>query len=86
MTGGTSDRSTLPTPPAPRPLKCPVCGAGFRGRATCSRCGTDLSAPMRIAAKAWAARERSRAALRAGDLPTALRWAAAARQLQQQQE
>jgi hypothetical protein len=64
------------------PLKCPVCGARFRGSATCSRCGTDLAALMRIAARAWAARKQCRAALEAGDLPAAVRWDAAAKQLQ----
>ena len=63
-------------------LKCPVCGARFRGSGTCSRCGTDLRPLMRIAARAWRAREQCRAALRAGDLDSALRWSAVARRLQ----
>lgn len=62
-------------------MKCPVCGARFRGSATCSRCGTDLSPLMRITARAWAARGRCRAALLAGDLAAAVRHAAAARRL-----
>jgi hypothetical protein len=37
---------------------------------------------MRIAAKAWAARQHCRAALCAGDLAGAFRWAATAQQLQ----
>ena len=63
------------------PLKCPVCGARFRGSATCSRCGTDLTTLMSVAARAWAARERCRTALRRGDLVGALRWATVARKL-----
>lgn len=66
---------------APLTLKCPVCGARFRAAATCSRCGTDLTMLMRIAAKAWAMRERSRSALRGGDLAGAMRWVAAAQRL-----
>ena len=62
-------------------LQCPVCAARFRGSVTCSRCGTDLSALMWIAARAWAARQRCRAALAAADLDGALHWAAAARRL-----
>lgn len=65
-------------PPSPR---CPVCKVRFRGQATCSRCGTDLSALMRIAGTAWAARERAHESLRAGDLRSAVRWLGLARQL-----
>ena len=68
-------------PAEPLTLKCPVCFARFRGHATCSRCGTDLSSLMRIAANAWAARQRCREAMRAGDLNAALRWSAVGRQL-----
>ena len=50
-------------PPLPRQASCPVCGARFRSTPICSRCRTDLSPLMRIAARAWAARERSRSAL-----------------------
>ncbi len=42
-------------------LKCPVCAAGFRGVEICPRCGTDLGHVMRIAARAWALRQKSRA-------------------------
>lgn len=62
-------------------LKCPVCAARFRGGVTCSRCGVDLTALMRIAARAYILRSRAREALRAGNLAGALRLAAAARQL-----
>ena len=76
-------QSTLPSPPPPpAPAKCPVCGARFRGSATCSRCGTDLAPLMALAARAWVVRDRCRRALLAGDLPAALRLAAAARRLQ----
>ena len=63
------------------PLKCPVCNARFRGSAACSRCGADLTALQRIAARAWVARNRCRQALRAGDLTAAVRNSAAARRL-----
>ena len=66
-------------------LKCPVCGARFRGSATCSRCGTDLTGLMRLAARAWALRQRCRAALMAGDLAAALHWDGAARRLHNSQ-
>jgi predicted amidophosphoribosyltransferase len=69
-------QSTHPAAP-----KCPVCRAGFRGSTTCSRCGTDLKPVMQIAAEAWAAQERCRAALRDGNLALALKWAARGRQL-----
>lgn len=65
----------------PLTLKCPVCQARFRGQPVCSRCSTDLSMLMRISARAWAARQRARVALRGGDLSSALRWHAIARQL-----
>lgn len=64
-------------------LKCPVCSARFRGSVICSRCGTDLTAPMRVAARAWAARQRCRAALLEGDLAAGVRFAALARRLHQ---
>ena len=60
---------TQSSPTLTRPGTCPVCGVRFRSAPTCSRCGTDLEPLMRIAARAWAARERSRSALGAGDLP-----------------
>lgn len=62
-------------------LRCPVCGARFRADTVCSRCGTDLTSLMRIAARAWALRQRCRAALRERDLPSALRHACRASQL-----
>ena len=68
-------------PPLPRPASCPVCGARFRSTPICSRCGTNLTPLMSIAARAWAARERSRSALNAGDLARAIRLEALARRL-----
>lgn len=61
--------------PAGKPAdsKCPVCGAGFRGAGVCPRCGANLEPVMRIAARAWALRNASRAKLRAGDLAGAIR-------------
>lgn len=72
---------TQPAPPTAAGPRCPVCSARFRGSVTCSRCGTDLTLPMRIAARALALRRAARQALLAGDLARALRLAAAARRL-----
>jgi predicted amidophosphoribosyltransferase len=64
-------------------LNCPVCGAGFRNAETCPRCGTNLLPLMRIAARAWALRERSRKLLEQGNLLEALKHADAASKLEQ---
>lgn len=66
---------------SPRPPKCPVCAARFRGSVICTRCGTDLTSLMRIAAKAWHFRQQSRDALLSGDLRTGLRLHAASQRL-----
>jgi predicted amidophosphoribosyltransferase len=50
-------------------LRCPTCRTPWRGVTLCPRCGSDLTAVMRVAAKAWQLREAARAALRAGDRP-----------------
>ena len=63
-------------------LKCPVCGARFRGTPACSRCGTDLESLMRLAAGAWVARQQARAALFRGDLNDALTLIRSAQHLQ----
>ena len=63
-------------------LKCPVCGARFRGREVCSRCGTDLAPLMRLAGRAWVLRQRCRQALRAGDPIAAIHAAVLASHLQ----
>ncbi len=73
-----TDPTAAIEPPA---LKCPVCAARFRDQATCPRCRTDLTAIMRVAARAWGARQSSRDALLAGDLDAAFRWAATADRL-----
>ncbi len=62
--------------------RCPVCRARFRGTAECSRCGADLSALMRIAARAWHLRNASRAALIAEQYERASTLAQASRVLQ----
>ena len=62
-------------------LRCPVCRAGFRGDALCSRCGADLAPLMRLAASAWRLRESARRALREGDFVTACGLAAEAQRL-----
>jgi predicted amidophosphoribosyltransferase len=61
---------------------CPVCRAGFRGVATCSRCGADLAPLMEIAARAWRMRESARQSLAAGDFESAARQAEAAQALE----
>jgi hypothetical protein len=48
---------------------CPTCRAPWRGVTRCPRCGSDVAALMRMAAKAWELREAARAALCAGDRP-----------------
>ena len=48
-------------------MACPTCRAAWRGAATCPRCGTDLTALMRVAVRAWELRQAARAALCAGD-------------------
>jgi hypothetical protein len=53
--------------PASAALACPTCRAAWRGVATCPRCGTDLTALMRVAVRAWELRQATRAALCAGD-------------------
>jgi predicted amidophosphoribosyltransferase len=50
-------------------FRCPTCRTPWRGVTICPRCGSDLSAIMRVAAKAWELREAARAALYAGDRP-----------------
>jgi hypothetical protein len=68
----------MTAPGQPAILKCPVCGAAFRGSAICSRCSTDLAPLMRIAVKAWDARQQARRHLHSGDLRSAMRCSTAA--------
>jgi len=65
-------------------LKCPVCAAAFRSAETCPRCGVNLQPLMRIAARAWALRQRCRAKLLEGDVTQAMQYAAQAWQIQRQ--
>ena len=51
-------------------LRCPTCRTPWRGVTPCPRCGSDLMAIMRVAAKAWDLREAALVALCAGDRPT----------------
>jgi hypothetical protein len=68
--------------PASAALACPTCRAAWRGAAACPRCGTDLTALMRVAVRAWELRQATRAALCAGNRATeALALARAACQL-----
>ena len=68
--------------PASAAMACPTCRAAWRGVATCPRCGTDLTALMRVAVRAWELRQATRAALCAGNRATeALALARAACQL-----
>ena len=53
--------------PASAAMACPTCRAVWRDVATCPRCGTDLTALMRVAVRAWELRQATRAALCAGD-------------------
>jgi len=62
--------------------RCPVCQARFRGAAVCSRCGADLTRPMRIAAEAWRLREAARGAIKAGEFGRALELAGTAQEAQ----
>jgi predicted amidophosphoribosyltransferase len=63
-------------------MMCPTCRAAWRGAVMCPRCGTDLTALMRVAVRAWELRQATRAALCAGDRATeALALARAACQL-----
>ena len=66
-----SEQSSSMRPAALRPVSaamtCPTCRAAWRGVATCPRCGTDLTALMRVAVRAWELRQAVRAALCAGD-------------------
>ena len=71
----------MSSPPVRPGLACPVCHARFRGSATCSRCGADLSPLMRLTV---AARQRGANALRAaaeGRFDQAASMAATARHL-----
>jgi hypothetical protein len=62
-------------------LRCPVCRAGFRATALCSRCGADLTRLMGLAASAWRFRESARRALRERDFAAARDLAAQAQRL-----
>src|SRR5215510_2259363 len=53
--------------PASAAMACPTCRAAWRGVATCPRCGTDLTALMHVAVRAWELRQATRAALCAGN-------------------
>ena len=48
-------------------MLCPTCRAAWRGVVTCTRCGADLTALMRVAVSAWKLRQATRAALGAGN-------------------
>ncbi|MBM3227217.1 MAG: hypothetical protein FJZ47_25910 [Candidatus Tectomicrobia bacterium] len=50
-------------------LTCPTCRAAWRQGVVCTRCGTDLTALMQVALRAWELREAARRALCAGDRP-----------------
>ena len=68
--------------PVSAAMACPTCRAAWRGAVTCPRCGTDLTALMRVAVRAWELRQATRVALCAGDRPAeALALAHAACQL-----
>ncbi len=56
-----------PAPRKPAAARCPVCGARFRGTPECSRCGADLTALMRLAARASRLRQAAVAEMAAGN-------------------
>jgi hypothetical protein len=60
------NNSALRNPQSAMDLRCSTCRAPWRGVATCTRCGADLTAPMRAAVRAWELREAARTALCAG--------------------
>jgi hypothetical protein len=66
-----SDQPSSMPPATLRPVSaamaCPTCRAVWRGVVTCARCGTDLTALMRVAVRAWEWRQATRVALCAGD-------------------
>jgi hypothetical protein len=66
---------------SPEPSECPVCGARFRGMATCSRCGADLAPLMLLMAHAYSLCQKARQSLQQGDARTALTLAQAAQNL-----
>jgi hypothetical protein len=69
-----------------RRLCCPVCKVRFRGVAECSRCGTDLTVLMCLAAHAYALRQAGRNALMSCDAQAALAFARAAQKLHSTRE
>src|SRR5262245_62077830 len=82
MSEQPSSMSPATLRPASAAMACPTCRATWRGVATCPRCGTDLTALMRVTVRAWELRQAARAALCAGDrLTEALVLARAACQL-----
>jgi len=63
-------------------FRCPTCRAPWRQAVLCSRCGSDLSALMQVAMRAWELRQTARQLLREGSqLTEAVRLARAACQL-----
>jgi hypothetical protein len=48
-------------------MACPTCRAAWRGATACPRCGTDLTALMRVAVRARELRQAACAALCAGN-------------------
>jgi hypothetical protein len=60
---------------------CPVCRAGFRDVAICTRCGADLAPLMSITARAWHLRAAARRALLVFDFKTAHSLSAEAQRL-----
>src|SRR5262245_9447050 len=82
MSEQPSSLPPAPLRPASAAMACPTCRAAWRDVATCPRCGTDLTALMHVAVRAWELRQATRAALCAGDrIAEALALARAACQL-----
>ena len=50
-------------------VHCPTCKAPFRGAVRCSRCGSDLTLLVKVAAAAALTAKKARTALFDGDFP-----------------
>src|SRR5262247_4138983 len=67
MSEQPSSSSPATLRPVSAAMACPTCRAAWRGVATCPRCGTDLTALMHVAVRAWELWQATRAALCAGN-------------------
>lgn len=70
MSEQSSSRPPATLRPVSAAMACPTCRAAWRGAATCPRCGTDLTALMQVAVRAWELRQAARTALCVSDRAT----------------